>query len=157
MLRSVWRRRAASNRECASQERRPVALIGCREQHYHGMERAPQCGTMSPRTRQVQIHSKINVQLVPNTIEQFAKFISNSPIPNEETRRRFVWFMYGLFLMKAEELAERDVSHEQSVQDIWNYLRQYRGVINNVLKENILWTDDEKDVGLRNVHRRHGM
>jgi hypothetical protein len=40
------------------------------------------------------------------------------------------------------------------VSAIWDHLSECRDIIENVLRDNILWTDDEKDVGMRNRRQR---
>lgn len=93
--------------------------------------------------------------LVPDSIEQYAEFISATPTENEPAHRRQMWFMYGLFLMKSEVISECDGSYKAVVDGIFDHLSQYRAFIVSALAENILWTEEEKDTAKRNIHPRH--
>ncbi len=109
---------------------------------------------VSKRLRAEQVKGDVKDGPCPDSIETYAGFLATSPIPNEPTRRRFYWFLYGLLLMKTEELAEHDSAHQQSMVVIWTHLSECRDIIENVLRDNILWSDDEKDVALRNRRQR---
>ena len=109
---------------------------------------------VSRSLRQKQVEEGITDNLCPDTMESYARFVADTPIPNEPTRRRLYWFLYGLILMKTEELAEHDSAHQPSMVAIWTHLNECRDIIDNVLRANVLWTDDEKDVGMRNRRQR---
>jgi hypothetical protein len=109
---------------------------------------------VSKRLRAEQVKAGVKDDRCPDSIETYGKFLATSRIPNEPTRRRFYWFLYGLFLMKAENIAEHDPAYRESVAAIWHHLSESRDIIENVLRDNILWTDDEKDVGMRNRRQR---
>jgi hypothetical protein len=102
---------------------------------------------VSKRVRAEQVKAGMKDHLCSDSIETYARFIANSPIPNEPARRRCYWFLYGLFLMKAEEIAQHDPEYEEAVSAIWRHLSECLDIIENVLRDNILWTADEKDVG----------
>lgn len=111
-----------------------------------------------PASKQIydhQVKQGLTEGLAPNTIESYAKFLSDSLIPNEETRWRLTWFIYGLLLMKAGDISQLDASYKEKMHSVWTHLRQYRDVIDFVLENNVIWTADEKDVGMRNMHTLH--
>jgi hypothetical protein len=109
---------------------------------------------VSKRLRVEQLKAGMKNGLSPDSIETYARFIAGGPTPNEAARLRCYWFLYGLFLMKAEEIAEGDPKYEEAVSEFWHQL-DCEDIIENVLRENILWTAEEKDVGIRNRHSRN--
>jgi hypothetical protein len=95
------------------------------------------------RERQVNAGVK-NDDPCPDTIESYAKFIASSPIPNEPSRWRSYWFLYGLFLMKAEDIAKRETAYRDIFADIWIRLIESSRLTKTVLEHNVLWRNDEK-------------
>ncbi len=56
--------------------------------------------------------------------------------------------------MSAEDIAEHDPACREAISAIWNHLSECQDIIEHALHDNILWTDDEKDVGMRNRRQR---
>ena len=109
---------------------------------------------VSQRLRAKQIEAGAKDEPCPDSIESYARFIANSCPPDLPSRWRSYWFLYGSLLMKVEDIAEHDPAYQQSVWAIWNHLSECQDIIENVLRDNILWTEDEKDIGLRNRRQR---
>jgi hypothetical protein len=97
------------------------------------------------RLRAEQVKAGTNDHLCPDTIESCARFIVSGPIPDEPSRWRLYWFLYGLFLMKAENIAEHDAAYRDTLADIWMRLIDSSKFMKTVLEHNVLWRNDEKD------------
>jgi hypothetical protein len=88
--------------------------------------------------------------LVPHSIDDFIVFLcaENDKLRNsakyEIPRRRGLWFIHGLTVMKANEVAERTPERVRSVVDIWVHLITCSRVLRTALEHNVLWSDDEK-------------
>lgn len=91
---------------------------------------------------------------LPDSIEGYANFLVKGTIPNELARRRVYWFLYGLALIKVEEIANHDQKYAGSISAIWRHLGECQDIIETVLQDNVLWSDDEKNVGMGNRHQR---
>jgi hypothetical protein len=126
---------------------RVQALVGYKNMRYINLP-------VSKRLRAEQIKAGVKDDPCPDTIETYARFIAKGPVPNDPARRRFYWFLYGLFLMKAEEIAAHDPKYAEAVSAIRRHLEECEDIIESVLRDNILWTADEKDVGIGNRRQR---
>jgi hypothetical protein len=100
--------------------------------------------------RRKQVDAGITTGLVPNSIDDFIVFLcaENDKLGNsakyEIPRRRGLWFIHGLTVMKANEAAERSPERVRSVVDIWVHLIACSRVSRNALEHNVLWSDEEK-------------
>lgn len=86
--------------------------------------------------------------LVPNSVDSYIEFTVKSYVnaPNEPSRRRVLWFITGLLLMKVEEISEIERSYEDLLADMWIHLIECSRGFKAALEHNILWTDEEKSV-----------
>jgi hypothetical protein len=64
---------------------------------------------VSKELRAKQIKEGMGGELCPDSIAGMAGMIANTPPPDEPSRRRSYWFLGGLLLMRAEEIAADDL------------------------------------------------
>jgi hypothetical protein len=109
----------------------------------------PTLGAMKEIHRR-QVDAGMTTSLVPSSVDDFIVFLcaGNDKLGNsakyEIPRRRGLWFLHGLTVMKANEVAQRSPERVRSVVDIWVHLIACSRVLRNALEHNVLWSDEEK-------------
>jgi hypothetical protein len=63
---------------------------------------------------------------------------------NEIRRRRRLWGLSALFLIRLNRLAQKDVSIRPITAEIWGILALSGQVMKSVLADNIVWTEEDK-------------
>jgi hypothetical protein len=87
---------------------------------------------------------------MPNSIDDLIVFVCaeydklGNSAKDEIPRRRSLWFLHALIVMKANEVAQRSPELVRSVVDIWVHLIACSRVLKNALEHNVLWSDEEK-------------
>jgi hypothetical protein len=98
-----------------------------------------------------QIESGAVKELIPNPVDSFIEFLWKDYLQLDNTskteipRRRILWFLHGLYLMKVNEIAEHERSYESQLAAIWVHLIECSRVFKNALEHNVIWSDEEKE------------
>ena len=112
----------------------------------------PILGAMKDSRRQ-QVDAGITTDLIPNSIDDLIVFVcaEDDKLGNsaqyEIPRRRGLWFLHALIVMKANEVAQRSPERVRSVVDIWVHLIACSRVLRKALEHNVLGRTT-KNVGL---------
>ena len=64
---------------------------------------------------------------------------------DEFAERRLGWFFYALLIKRASERAVSNPNLDEHVVEIWIMLAKGAAVLHEVIKQNILWSEDEKE------------
>jgi hypothetical protein len=87
---------------------------------------------------------------VPKSLNEFILFLCRdidslpASAQNEIPRRRMLWFLHGLMVIKADEIAQSSPEVLKHVVEIWVHLIACSRVLRTALVNNALWSDEEK-------------
>lgn len=97
---------------------------------------------------------KNNTKALPierlDTIEGFIEWLYNdyhslaASSQNEIPRRRTLWFIHALLVMRANQIAERARAYEDAVAEIWIHLIACSRGFGDALQHNVMWSIEEK-------------
>jgi len=86
-----------------------------------------------------------------DTIAGFIEWLYNDYISltpssqNEIPRRRTLWFIHALLVMRADQIADRERAYGDVVAEIWMHLIECSRVFGGALEHNVVWSTEEKE------------
>jgi hypothetical protein len=86
-----------------------------------------------------------------DTIERFMEWLYKdyhslaASSQDEIPRRRTLWFIHALLVMRANQIAERERAYEDAVAEIWIHLIACSRVFGDALEHNVMWSIEEKE------------